>query len=308
MARAKPNVHGVVTLDKPEGPTSFDVVAQVRRVYATKAVGHAGTLDPLATGVLVVMLGEATKLSEYLTAQDKTYVAEIAFGRSTDTLDITGTTLEQRDVTASGIDPTAIERAIQAERVRQWQVPPEYSAIKIAGQPAYARARRGETLALAPRPVRVTELEVLQFAAATLRVRLRVSKGYYVRSFVRDLCAHLNVPGCMRALRRTASGHFGIDDCVKWPVPEGGERPVPLSVSQAAQRALPSGVLTDEGVVRARQGKRLLPSHFHDVPAPSVSAWLDAQGKLVALGERAEPHDELEPSFRVIRGFLPDCV
>lgn len=297
-----------MTLDKPEGPTSFDVVAQVRRAYGTKAVGHAGTLDPLATGVLVVMLGEATKLSEYLTAQDKTYVAEISFGRSTDTLDTTGATLERRDIDASCISQDALNRAVEAERAREWQVPPEYSAIKVAGQPAYARARRGEALELAPRAVRVNELTVLHLADTTLRLRLRVSKGYYVRSLVRDLCAHLTVPGCMSALRRTASGHFDIDDCIPWPIADGGELPVPMSVSHAAQRALPSGVLTSEGVVRARQGKRLSPCHFSEVPNVRVSAWLDAEAKLVALGERVESPSEGESLFRVVRGFLPDCV
>jgi tRNA pseudouridine55 synthase len=301
-------VHGVVALDKPSGPTSFDVVAQVRRAYRTKAVGHAGTLDPLATGVLVVMLGEATKLSEYLTAADKEYVAEITFGRSTDTLDITGTTVESRVLDPGALTSMAIESAIAAERTRRFQVPPVHSAIKIAGQPAYARARRGESLELAARAVAVSELTIQAFDQTTVTLSMRVSKGYYVRSLVRDVCTNLGVPGCMSALRRTASGTFRLAAAASWPLPSEASLPKLVSVSEAVQHALPWGVLTSEGVTRARQGKRLSEADFQTAPEQRLSAWLDPDRKLVALGEHRPPELDQAGYFRVIRGFAEGLV
>jgi tRNA pseudouridine55 synthase len=300
-------VNGVVILDKPTGPTSFDIVAQVRRVYGTKAVGHAGTLDPLATGVLVVMLGEATKLSEYLTTQDKEYIAEIAFGRSTDTFDCTGETIAQRPLGPGDIARRAIDAAVAEERSRQWQVPPEHSAIKVAGQPSYALARRGESVPLAPRKVAVSSLTIQSLSENALTLSMRVSKGYYVRALVRDLCERLNVPGCMSALRRTASGNFRLAECAPWPLASGALPPPLISVSEAACRALPKATLTSEGVVHARQGKRLSEAEF-EVSEPSLCAWLDSDGKLVALGEHVAATPEAESYFRVIRGFSESSV
>lgn len=301
-------VNGVLALDKPTGPTSFDVVAQVRRAFRTKAVGHAGTLDPLATGVLVVMLGEATKLSEYLTSQQKAYLAEITFGRSTDTLDVTGATVDERPLDTNAIDPTALAKAVEEERSRQWQVPPEHSAIKVAGQRAYALARRGETVELAPRRVSVSELTIRAWNENSLTLEMQVSKGYYVRSLVRDLCARLGVPGCMSALRRTASGSFQIGACVPWPCPPGTELPPLMTVSDAARLALPWGVLTSDGVSRARQGKRLVETHFDSLPGAMVAAWLDSEHKLIALGEHVAPGVEQDAYFRVVRGFRAGLV
>lgn len=301
-------VHGVVCLDKPGGPTSFDVVAQVRRAYRTKAVGHAGTLDPMATGVLVVMLGEATKLSEHLTAQNKEYIAQISFGRSTDTLDATGTTVEARELGPNAVSLSALEQAVDQERQRQWQVPPGHSAIKVAGQRAYTLARRGEQVELAPRRVNVASLSIRAFDDTSLTLHMSVSKGYYVRSLVRDLCAQLGVPGCMSALRRTASGNYRIEGSAPWPTPPDSELPAPMSVSEAVRLALPSVTLTEEGVSRARQGKRLAAQHFEMAPAPSVTAWLDNQNKLVALGEAVPASLEYEAYFRVLRGFTDNLV
>jgi tRNA pseudouridine55 synthase len=302
-------VHGVLAIDKPSGPTSFDVVARVRRTFRTKSVGHAGTLDPLATGVLVVMLGEATKLSEYLTAADKEYVAEVTFGRSTDTLDVTGTTIESRVLNPGAITLSAVESAIADERARQWQIPPEYSAIKVAGQPAYARARRGETLELAPRKVAVTRLSIQAFDGVSLSLNMRVSKGYYVRSLIRDVCTSLGVPGCMSALRRTASGPFEIASCSSWAALDDPALPAVMSVSEAVRFALPWGVVNDEGTTRARQGKRLDQTHFQVVPLPgNVAGWLDPEYKLVALGERVEATSDGDAYFRVVRGFTSALV
>ncbi len=295
-------VTGVLIVDKPTGPTSFDVVAQVRKRYGTRSVGHAGTLDPLATGVLVVMLGEATKLSDYLTAADKRYLATITFGRSTDTFDALGTTVYARDVAPGELESSRLRAALALERARIEQVPPAFSAIKQGGETAYKRARRGEVVDLPARPVSVSELTVESQTQDTVTLSMRVSKGYYVRSLVRDLCESLQVPGCLTALRRTASGRFAVDCAVAWPPPEGVCPPL-LPLGDVARTALSTGTLTSEGVLRARHGKRLTAMNFETAPDGSPALWTDADGTPVAIGESRLGTGETE--FRVLRGFGP---
>lgn len=302
---------GVLILDKPSGPTSFDIVAQVRRRYRVKAVGHAGTLDPLASGVLVVMLGEATKLSEHLTAANKHYRAEVMFGRSTDTLDVQGQTLAERDLLPGEVTEARLLDALERERERVLQIPPAFSAIKQDGEAAYSKARRGETVELAARPVRVDSLTLEALTDTTAQLDVRVSKGYYVRSLARDVSTFLAVPGCLSSLRRLSSGVFGISDAIPWP-PQSDETPPLMSTSAAARCALPNATLSAEGELRARQGKRLTNSHFILVPEASPSAWFSQSGLLIAMGEQIiwpETHAANSPSaveapeYRVLRGF-----
>jgi tRNA pseudouridine55 synthase len=286
--------HGVVVVDKPQGLTSFDVVAAARRHFGTRRVGHAGTLDPMATGVLLLLLGEATKLADVLSGAYKTYEAEVAFGRATDTLDAEGRTVREQpcvDVTLA-----ALRLALDRELERDRQEPPQHSALKVRGQRAYALARAGQHVSLAERDVHVDVLELLAHDARSVRVRLRVSKGYYVRSFARDVCATLGIAGHLSALRRTESGGFEASEACRWPP---HELPLPLSLAAAARRALPAATLTEQGVVRARHGKALAKEHFLEPPATGESpcAWFDAAGALVALGGAAED------GFRVRRGF-----
>lgn len=281
---------GVLVVDKPQGPTSFEVVAEVRRRYRVRSVGHAGTLDPMATGVLVVMLGEATKLSDYLTVASKRYLAEVSFGRSTDTLDADGQTVEERPVGPGHPSASAVACALEHERQRTWQVPPAFSAIKQGGETAYKRARRGETVELPARPVLVHTLAAGSIDGARLQLELHVSKGYYVRSLARDLCDTLGLPGCLSALRRTSSGAFGLEHAKAWTDLES--TPPLLTTADAARLALPCGNLTDEGVLFARQGKRLTSDHFSELPHESPSAWFSPTGELVAIGERRPPQPE----------------
>ncbi|MEB2324522.1 MAG: tRNA pseudouridine(55) synthase TruB, partial [Sorangiineae bacterium] len=260
LARApSAEVHGVLAVDKPEGPTSHDLVAGARRLYGTRAVGHAGTLDPMATGVLLLLFGEATKLSGYLLGEDKRYRAEISFGRSTDTLDALGRVTEEASLAPDWLAPGALEAALDAERARAEQLPPAFSAIKLAGEPAHRRARRGDPPELAPRAVRVRALELVARSARRLEVELTVEKGYYVRSFARDLGARLGVPSHLSRLRRLASGDFRVEDAIPWPPPE----PVaPLPVAEAARRCLGAAELTPAGAARARLGPRLAREDF----------------------------------------------
>lgn len=299
--------HGLLIVDKPEGPTSHDIVSAARRVLGTRRVGHAGTLDPMATGVLVLLLGEATKLSDLATTADKTYRTQVSFGRATDSHDACGATTHESDSRLSQLSETALQGALQAERERTLQVPPAVSAIKLSGRRAYDLARAGAAPELAPRVVRVHDLRELERSEQALSLELRVSKGYYVRALARDLGEALGVPAHLSQLRRVASGGFTLADACSWPPPSP---PPLLALHQILPRLLPTLRLTDAGVRRARAGKALTRADFIDVPAdpetpgggaPTTCAWVDSSGLPVALGAR---DGDL---FRVRRGFAGDC-
>lgn len=260
------SIHGVVVVDKPTGPTSHDLVAAARRHFGTRRVGHAGTLDPMATGVLVLLLGEATKLSSHLTRDVKTYEAVVAFGSSTTTLDAQGTVTRRRALTAGWLSEETLAKALQAELERELQIPPAVSAIKVGGTAAHARVRRGEDVELAPRDVRLHELRLLRWDDQQLTVELTVSKGYYVRAFARDLGDALGVPAHLAALRRTRSSPFTLAQAVPFPL-EGTVHP--LSLLDVARQAFPLAHLTRDGVERARSGKRL---REHDDYQPAATA------------------------------------
>jgi tRNA pseudouridine55 synthase len=301
---------GLLVIDKPSGPTSHDVVSRVRRALGMRSVGHAGTLDPMASGVLLVMVGECTKLSPYLALEDKSYRATVRLGEATDTHDALGR------VTARGPVPDEVraalerlergervggplEHALELERTRALQRPPEHSAVKIAGEPAYRRARRGEAVRLAPRPVAMTGLRLVGASAATgeLELELTVSKGYYVRAMARDLGDALGVPAHLGSLRRTRCGPFAIGEAVALDQPAEVLRVAIVPTSQAARRAMASAVLTAEGVRRALCGQRLSDGDFEQPPPDGTSCWLASDGSVVAIGERAGGHP------RVVRAF-----
>lgn len=290
---------GLLVLDKPAGMTSHDVVARVRRVLRTRTVGHAGTLDPMATGVLLVLVGEATKLSQFLTLEQKSYVAEVRFGRSTDSFDADGNTVEERPLPPGGVTAEALEQALVEERARTLQVPPAVSAIKIGGVRSHRLARRGEAPELEPRAIRVASLVLRDHAEDRATLALTVSKGYYVRSLARDLGERLGVPAHLAALRRTWSGAFEEGEALTLPLASDVTL---LPVLEVARRCLPVRELTEAGGRRATLGQPLLPEHFAGEPPPrdGPSAWVLPGGEaLVAVG--AHQGDEL----RVLRGFGP---
>jgi tRNA pseudouridine55 synthase len=299
--------HGVLVVDKPSGPTSHDVVAQARRVFGTRRVGHAGTLDPMATGVLVLLLGEATKLSDVATNERKTYLAEVSFGRATHSLDAQGQTTAEKALAPGWLERPMLERALELERARALQLPPAVSAIKLDGQRAYRLAHAGKTPELAPRAIAVHALALLDYDAESARLELTVSKGYYVRALARDLGEALGVPAHLSSLRRVQSGCFGLDEACPWPAPD---LPALIPLARAVPRLAPTRRLTDAGVARARQGRALSAEDFMDgaalepsVLAPSVTvAWTDASGTPVALGRREGD------IFRVQRGFTADAA
>lgn len=308
MTQTLVDPHGVLVVDKPSGATSHDIVARARRIFRTPRVGHAGTLDPLATGVLVLLFGEATKLSEVATLTRKTYRAELCFGRSTDSHDADGATTLEADLGSEPIDVTALESALVAERARTLQVPPVVSAIKLHGHRAHALSRRGTPPELAPRPVRVESLTLVANQERAVTLELTVSKGYYVRALARDVSQTLGIPAHLSGLRRLASGDFTLAEACPWP-------PIPpvslLPLRGLLSRLLPVVRLSSLGVQRARRGQLLQLDDFLDDPEQAsmppggtepttVWAWTDNAGLPIALGRRDAD------GFRVRRGFATE--
>jgi tRNA pseudouridine55 synthase len=301
--------HGILVIDKPRGPTSHDVVGRVRKALGTRAVGHAGTLDPMATGVLVIALGEATKLMPWLTHHDKVYSARIALGLETDTCDAWGvetrrleTSPELREALCAskrGEAVSLLATALDAERNRSAQIPPAYSAIHFNGERAYERARRGEISDLAPRPVAVYGLTLVDCCddPPSLTVTAHVSKGYYVRALARDLGAGLRTFGHLIDLRRIRSGAFSLEGAAAIDASPEALRNALVPLAEAASRTLPVARLTGVGADDARQGRSVSRDHI-DVPAHAPCAWLDPSGCLVAVGQFDE-----DGRGRVIRGF-----
>lgn len=205
-------IHGIIAVDKPLEWTSHDVVGRIRRVAEQRQVGHAGTLDPLASGVLIVLAGHATKLSKYVMQGDKTYDATVILGATTVTDDAEAPPEPVADATHLQLDE--IEACIQHFQGAIAQVPPAYAAIKRGGEKLYVLARRGVAVKREPRQVKIYSIEVLEWKSPHLELRIKCGAGTYIRSLARDLGAELKVGGYLGALRRTRSGGFLEGDCV----------------------------------------------------------------------------------------------
>lgn len=203
------STEGLLCLDKSSGPTSHDVVREIRRLTSVRRVGHAGTLDPLATGVLLVCLGRATRLLEFLVGQPKSYVATIQLGRETDTYDAEGEIIAERPVVVS---TRQLSAALDAFRGQIDQRAPLFSAVKVDGQPLHRRARRGEVVEPPIRTVTIYQLDLVDRQESTLTLRVKCSSGTYIRSLAHDLGQSLGCGAYLVALRRTAVGSFTLDD------------------------------------------------------------------------------------------------
>ena len=204
-------MNGIVIVDKPQGWTSQDVTARLRRVFGTRRIGHGGTLDPMATGVLPVFVGRATRGVEFFEHARKEYETLLRPGIVTDTQDITGTVLETREVS---LDDAGIEAALAGFRGEILQVPPMYSALKVNGQKLCDLARKGKTVDRQPRPITIHALEYLGMEDGCLRLRVDCSKGTYIRTLCQDIGQALGCGGCMEALRRTRAGEYTISQAV----------------------------------------------------------------------------------------------
>lgn len=279
----------MLLVDKPAGWTSHDVVARSRRLAQTRKVGHAGTLDPMATGLLVLGIGRATKLLTFLVGCDKTYTATIRLGQSSITDDADGEILESSG--ASVVDPTRLDRAITALTGDIEQVPSSVSAIKVDGVRSYARVRGGEQVALAARPVCVTRFEVQAMRSVAvdglpvldLDVEVDVSSGTYIRALARDLGAALGVGGHLTVLRRTRVGRFEIGDATALEaltaLREAQESLPVVPLAQAARAHFTPRELTAEEERDLRHGKRI----EHDEVLARPVAGFGPDGELVGI-------------------------
>lgn len=264
MARAADDpTPGLLLVDKPQGLTSHDVVARARRLLGTRKVGHAGTLDPMATGLLVLGIGKATRLLTYVTGHDKSYDATIRLGQSTVTDDAEGDVVSSAD--ASGVTDARVAEAIAALTGDIMQVPSAVSAIKVNGERAYARVRAGEDVVLAARPATVSRFVIVDTRRSgevvDLDVTVDVSSGTYVRALARDLGAALGVGGHLTALRRTRIGALPVADAhtidALFAMADAGE-PIPLtSLADAARAALPTLAVSDAEAASLSYGQSL---------------------------------------------------
>ncbi|MEM1064450.1 MAG: tRNA pseudouridine(55) synthase TruB [Pseudomonadota bacterium] len=281
MARRRKgrDISGWIVIDKPAGPSSNAVVGRVRHAFDAKKAGHAGTLDPAATGILAVALGEATKTVPYVTDAEKNYLFTVRWGAATNTDDAEGEVIE---TSATRPSPEAIAAALPAFTGDILQVPPAYSAVKIDGERAYARARAGEDVALAARPLHVARIALVEVPDPDHAVlEMACGKGGYVRAIARDLGRALGCLGHVRELRRTASGPFDLDDAIAFDSLDTAtdDMLIPL---ETALESLPEARCNDLAAARLRNGN----------PAPVISttagygdeAWASCAGRAVAVG------------------------
>lgn len=283
---------GLIIIDKPVGPTSHRVVTVVRRGTGVRKVGHAGTLDPRASGVLVLCLGAATRLSEYLSTTPKRYEAVIRFGASTQTYDSDGTVLHQ---TGRMPELNEIMEAIPRFRGDIEQVPPPFSAIKVSGKKAYELAREGEQVDLQPRQVTIYDLQVLNYSPPDLFLTIECSAGTYIRSLAHDLGEHLGAGGYLAALRRTVAGPFRLEDATALSLLEtsfiDGTWEQYVRPAAEALPDLPIVKVEGETFEQIRNG--------HRIPAaPGSSGMARAigpDGELVAIMEAVEGGGEWHP-------------
>ena len=245
-------MNGIVIIDKPQGWTSQDVTARLRRVFNTKRIGHGGTLDPMATGVLPVFVGRATRGVEFFEHAEKTYETVLRLGITTDTEDITGTVLTRCDAFVTGAQ---LEQVLQQFRGEIMQVPPMYSALKVNGQKLCDLARKGKEVERKPRPITIHELTLLGMEDDSIRLRVRCSKGTYIRTLCKDIGQALGCGGCMAALRRVTAGEYTIEESV--PLAELLESEDPgayLRPVDTMFRNYPAVTLSEKQTLRCRNG------------------------------------------------------
>lgn len=276
-------MNGVLPVDKPQGPTSHDAVAAVRRALRIRQVGHTGTLDPFATGLLLICVGPSTRLAEYLTALPKEYEATLRLGSATDTDDCTGAVVSESAAWADVADGdvrTALERQVG----EILQLPPRYSAKRVDGERMYAVARRGGEVERKPASVKVHRIDILSIDLPEVRFRVECSSGTYIRSIGRDVGETLGVGGHLTALRRTRVGTASVDSALSFAELADAELVLDRLLAPAEAVAhLPRVAVDDAGVVALSYGQALTASE--DAPAGPL-ALVSAAGDLLAIGER----------------------
>ncbi len=295
-------MNGILVIDKPQGITSHAVVGKVRRALGVKRVGHAGTLDPLATGLLVVGVGSATRLIEYLQAQDKGYVATFRLGLVTDSQDITGTVVEEHD--CSAVSAAQIENACSAFVGEIDQVPPMFSALKRDGVPLYRLARKGIEVERASRRITISRLEIVDIAGNEVTIAVACSKGTYIRTLCHDIGARLGCGGCMISLRRVRSGAF--DESMAVSLEDVAAGRFTLLSASAALADMPRFEVTQSG--RARLADGIPPrgdeiADFSAVDSGTTVQLVDADSLLAIASYDPEHQHDTRGDFRLLKVF-----
>jgi tRNA pseudouridine55 synthase len=296
------SLSSIIVIDKPEGITSFGVVQTIRRLLKIKKVGHTGTLDPLATGVLPICLGEATKVAGLLLAEDKTYQAIGLLGTTTDTKDITGEIIEKRD--AALITKEQLERTLAAFRGKQQQTPPAFSAVRIQGKRAYSMARQGLPVDLPVREIVISRLDLLSWNPPYFGLEIECSKGTFVRSLIADIGDSLECGAVMAGLRRIKSGVFGIERSITLEqLAENtiNQRDLPIFSMNEALQHLPAIQVPAQDITRLQQGQAIDFSEMAELPSEHLLRLLNGDD-LIALGEKR--NEKIWPK-RVFVGMLP---
>ncbi len=275
---------GIILLDKPAGQTSFESLNIVKKRLGTSRVGHAGTLDRFAQGLLLVLAGRMTRLCAFASEMDKEYIARIFFGRGTDTLDPEGAPTAEGRVPGRGELEAVLPRFVGASL----QVPPAYSAIHVGGRRASEAARRGETVQLSPRPVRIARLDLLDYAPPEATVRVSCSKGTYIRSLARDIAASLETCAHLSALRRTRVGGFAVESARPPELFDPARDILQPGAFFDANPALGRLVLRPEAVRGALHGKPITAASFDGAPErDGTFGAFGPAGDLVAVVERS---------------------
>ena len=271
-------MNGIVIVDKPQSWTSQDVTARLRRVFQTRRIGHGGTLDPMATGVLPVFVGRGTRGVEFFEHAEKTYETLLKLGITTDTEDIWGSVLTQSPVS---VTEEQVEAVLSRFRGEIMQVPPMYSALKVNGQKLCDLARKGQQVQRQPRPITIHQLNLLERGEDTLRLQVRCSKGTYIRTLCKDIGEALGCGGCMQQLRRTSAGEYTIEEAVPLEALLESENPEQfLRPVDSMFRSYPSLKLTANQEKRCRNGN----SFSLSVPDGTYRAYSES-GEFLMLGK-----------------------
>jgi tRNA pseudouridine55 synthase len=288
------SLDGIFNIYKATGMTSHDVVASMRRLLQQKRVGHAGTLDPAADGVLPICVGQGTRIAEYLSESGKAYQAKITFGVVTDTYDAEGTVLRTSD--PANLTLPEIEDALQHFLGPQLQLPPRYSAIKLQGQPAYKRVRAGEQVTLEPRPITIYQLRILAWQPPHLVLAIECSKGTYIRSLAYDLGEWLGYGAHLSGLTRTRSGPFSLDESVALEqlaeaVAAGRAQQYLFPVDKVLEHypALQVDETTTQGVLHGNAFR------YHNSPSAELARVYDPSGRFLAIAHWDEEHHAWQP-------------
>lgn len=271
----------IYVIDKPKGLTSRDVVNQMGKILGTKHLGHTGTLDPLATGVLVIAVGRATKIIDLLTSTEKEYLAEVKMGLLTDTLDITGNVLEQVEVPS--VSFVELEKTLQSFVGKYEQEVPLYSAVRVQGKRLYEYARENQKVVLPKREVEISKITLLNLQQDTFSFSVWVSKGTYIRSLIRDIGVKLQIPMSMQNLRRLHQGMFSIEEAI--PLAQFTKQTPGYSCSEVLQRIYPRETISQELVKKVQNGAK--------ITLPRKEPYLllyDEQDHLLALYQKEAEH------------------